>query len=171
MSKEYVNSKTKYTWQCKKGHRWDTLFHIVQSGGWCPHCAGRARLTIEDMHETAKKKGGRCLTKEYVNSNTKMLWQCEKGHKWMAQPKKIRSGRWCPHKKCRYENVAKKLRNDIGDLKELAKNKGGRLLSRKYKNRHTNLKWQCKDGHKWYANSSNVIFGRTWCPVCARRKA
>jgi len=36
---------------------------------------------------------------EYINVKTKLKWQCERRHIWMATPDNIKSGRWCP--KCR----------------------------------------------------------------------
>ncbi len=96
LSKEYIDSRTKMKWQCKEGHIWKANFNSIKSGKWCPYCANCAKLTIEDCQEYAKSKGGKCLSKEYVNSQTKIEWQCKEGHIWKANFNKVKSGRWCP---------------------------------------------------------------------------
>ena len=74
---------------------------MVKSGTWCPTCGGTLRGTIEQMQAIAKKRGGKCLSKEYVNAHTKLRWRCAKKHTWEADPDKVkgsrqRSGTWCP---------------------------------------------------------------------------
>lgn len=95
LSKDYKNTKEKLLWECKKGHQWGTSLTSVQAGHWCPECAGRKHLTIEDMQKLAKTKGGHCLSDKYVNAKTKLEWKCKKGHRWLAIPDSVRRGSWC----------------------------------------------------------------------------
>ena len=67
----------------------------------CPECAKKKmagkKCTIEQMREIAKNKGGRCLSKNYVNNNSKLLQQCSEGHTpWEATPSHAKTGTWCP---------------------------------------------------------------------------
>jgi len=97
LSEKYINAKTYLKWQCEKGHVWDAKPNSIQQGTWCPECRGSKKKTIQDMINFAKQKGGNCLSKEYINKKTKLEWQCQKGHKWMATPDAIiNAGRWCP---------------------------------------------------------------------------
>ncbi len=96
LSVYYVNQTTKLQWQCEKGHVWNTTPGNVKEGCWCPYCAGSAKLTIEDMHALAQERNGKCLSNEYVNSLTKLQWQCEKGHIWNTTPGIVKEGCWCP---------------------------------------------------------------------------
>lgn len=57
----------------------------------------------------------------------------------------------------------------IGEMKKLAKSRGGKCLSTKYTNNLTKLKWQCKEGHVWEAMPINVK-NNQWCPICAGNK-
>ncbi len=59
------------------------------------------KLTIEEMRSIAEERGGKCLSNFYVNSQTKLLWECLKGHQWEATPNGIKSGTWCPYCACR----------------------------------------------------------------------
>jgi len=96
LSKKYINNRTKLKWQCRKGHVWETTPMIVKNGAWCPYCSGNARLNIHEMQRIAKKRGGRCVSEKYINANTKLKWQCRKGHIWEAIPNSVRRGSWCP---------------------------------------------------------------------------
>lgn len=78
LSKEYATGKNKLKWECAKGHIWEANSLSVKGGSWCPFCAGNIRLSIKDLHETARVKGGKCLSKEYVNNRTKIKWECGK---------------------------------------------------------------------------------------------
>jgi hypothetical protein len=48
--------------------------------------AGNVRKTITDMKTLAKKYGGICLSKRYVNGGKKLKWRCKQGHKFSLEP-------------------------------------------------------------------------------------
>jgi len=169
LSQEYITDNAYLEWECVHGHRWEALPGPIKNRGvWCPHCAHKAWLGIEEMQRTAEQRDGECLSEEYKGNHVKLLWQCEKGHTWMATPGHFRSGKWCPHHDCRYRKSAEKLRGDIGEVHLIAKLRGGTLVSKTYLNRKTPVKWRCGAGHTWTAAFNNVKFGGTWCPECPR---
>jgi hypothetical protein len=55
-------------------------------------------LGIEQAHEAAKARGGRCLSEHYVASLSKLTWLCHRGHEWRAPLSAVRVGKWC--KRC-----------------------------------------------------------------------
>ena len=147
--------------QCEKGHTWETNSHTLKKGAWCRHCHHESmKNTLEDMHRLAKKRGGKCLAKEYVRNNYPIKWECELGHKFMAQPANITVGEWCP------QCARDKQRLSIDDVQQTAEERGGRLISKRYNSNHEKLEFECEDGHRWFAAVSNVRHG-AWCPVCA----
>ena len=158
LSKEYINIRTKLTWQCKEGHTWMALGSGIKSGNWCPYCAGFVKLTIEEMQQLAIKNGGNCLSKKYTNSYTPLLWQCKKGHKWKANPGQVKNGSWCP-------NCAKN-KGSIELMQQIAESRGGKCLSKKYIDNHAHLLWQCDKGHTWKTMPLNITKG-SWCPHCS----
>jgi len=164
LSKEYINNRTKLKWQCSQKHIWEARPGDVQQGAWCPYCAGVAKPTIEEIKEMAEKVGGKCLSTDYTNTNTKLKWQCHLGHMWYSTPHSMIAGAWCPY--C-YGNV--KL--TIEDMYELAASKGGKCISEKYINKETHLTWQCKNGHTWKATPGSIKNQGTWCPVCVLKKS
>jgi|GEM_PF-165133 len=172
LSAVYTNSVTKLEWQCKKGHIWTATPSGIGGGAWCPKCAHAKigfsqRLTIEEMQKIAKKRGGKCLSSVYTNSETKLKWQCKEGHIWEATPGSVKSGSWC--QMCYHINVGIAQRLSIEDVQKIAEKRGGKCLSSVYTNSETKLKWQCKEGHIWEAKPNSVQQGR-WCSQCAGTK-
>lgn len=108
LSIAYINSRTKLRWRCTKEHEWDAAPDMVKQGTWCEICSKKEsgkkrRLKIEEMHSIAKARGGRCLSKEYINNSTHLLWECSSGHTWKANANNIKSGTWCP--RCKHKKV------------------------------------------------------------------
>ncbi|PGK52139.1 hypothetical protein CN918_30575 [Priestia megaterium] len=123
---------------------------------------GRGKLSIEMMKELAKERGGRCLSRNYVNSATKLSWKCKEGHTWKASPNSIRNGSWCPECCTRGR---KRPTLTIEQMQSLAAERGGQCLSKNYKACHSKLEWKCAHGHIWQATASSVKKG-SWCPAC-----
>lgn len=121
-----------------------------------------AKLSLEECIEIARLNGGLCLSKKYYNNYTKMLWECENGHQWENSFMHVKNGKqWCPY--C----AGLKLENGLLLAQQVAENKGGKCLSKKYTNNREKLLWQCDNGHKWYADLNHVKDGNKWCPYCA----
>jgi hypothetical protein len=95
LSEEYINSKSKLLWQCDKGHCWRAVPVAIRGGSWCPVCARTQKLTLEEFQSLAARKGGRCLSDRYINKGTPLRWQCALGHRWYAQPGRVKRGTWC----------------------------------------------------------------------------
>ena len=163
LQSEYVNSKTKLKIKCSDGHIWETLQSNLKKGHWCPACANQERLTIEDLKSIAKTRKGKCLSETYINANTPLLWQCQKGHKWLAPAGRIKAGSWCL--KC---SGSAKL--TLLTFQEIAIKRGGKCLSKAYKNANSKLEWECSNGHKWMARANHVKRG-SWCPTCRKSDA
>jgi len=97
LSTKYVNLDTKLKWKCGLGHVWETTPYCVKNRKfWCPKCAGKQKLTIEEMDKIAAERKGKCLARKYTDGYTKLKWQCEMGHTWEASPNHIKQGSWCP---------------------------------------------------------------------------
>jgi hypothetical protein len=160
LSKWYLDASTKMTFECENGHNWQTVPSSVLNGGhWCPHCAGNAKDDIANMEAIAKKNGGKCISNRYKNSNSKLTWECAKGHQWKALPSNVKRGSWCP--KCAGVGI-----KNIEEMQKIAERNGGKCISKRYKNSHSKLTWECKQGHKWSATPSSIARG-SWCAKCA----
>ena len=158
----YRNSRSRLRWRCRFGHEWNARAENVKRGSWCPFCAKRHPLTLQEMQSLARDRGGCCLSERYVNSQTKLQWRCANGHEWEAAPGLVKAGRWCPH-------CAHVARLSLHDMVTIAKNRGGHCLSEEYVNIGSLLSWKCERGHRWNASAASIRNG-SWCPWCARNR-
>ena len=110
------------------------------------------------MKVIAQKKGGECLSNEYINSRSKLKWQCVNGHIWVTKPRMIIQGHRCP--------VCSKNQYSINDMKKIASMNNGECLSDHYSNIFGILEWKCSMGHTWNSSAKSVVVGH-WCSKCA----
>lgn len=97
LSNKYINNSTNLLFKCNKdGYEWSADADHMLRGQWCPKCVGQIKHTLQDMQNIAKERGGKCLSKEYINGKTKLLWECKQNHEWYARYNDILRGRWCP---------------------------------------------------------------------------
>ncbi len=113
LSSCYVNAATPLTWRCARDHVWDAPPSNVLQGSWCRQCYyDSMRNNIKNMQSMALARGGQCLSQHYVDSTTKLRWQCSVGHSWEAIPHSITQGHWCPScvfmARCRNEHKRRK---------------------------------------------------------------
>jgi len=120
------------------------------------------KLTIEYLKEYIESKDYKLLSKEYVNSKTKLELQCPKWHKFEMIWNNFYTGQRCPQcggtKKLLYK-----------DVKVFIESKDYKLLEKVYKNNHTKMKMQCPEGHKFKMTWNNFYTGHR-CPECAGLK-
>ena len=111
------------------------------------------------MQLLAKSRGGRCWSKTYTNSKTKLWWECNKGHRWQASPFSVKQRKsWCPI-------CAGNIQLGMDEMHRLAKVNKGRCLSSKYVNVKTKLSWECNQGHRFEATPESIRKGG-WCKKC-----
>ncbi|CAG8748310.1 23344_t:CDS:1 [Gigaspora margarita] len=70
---KYINRHDSLEWQCIKGHKWKASAKDIIKGTWCQQCR---LLNIDIAKNIAQERCGECLSTEYVNINTPMLWRC-----------------------------------------------------------------------------------------------
>ncbi len=123
----------------------------------------RTNGTLAKLNKVATARGGRCLSKTYMDARSKLKWECAKGHVWEASSDQITGMRkcWCPF--CRG------LYRTIKDMQTLAQTQGGKCLSKKYIHNQLKLKWECAKGHRWEAAPAAISRGQ-WCSVCMRHR-
>ncbi|WP_232434605.1 hypothetical protein [Burkholderia ubonensis] len=160
LSKTYEGIKESYRFRCKAGHEWDMLGARIFRGSWCLECQHEAkRFGIDRMRQLAAEHGGRCLSKTYRSTNTRLEWECARGHRWSAYPGAIVRGHWCAV--CGRD--ANKLGIDL--MRSIAAERGGACISKTYVNSSTRLEWECARGHRWLATPNTIRRGH-WCARC-----
>ncbi|KXU94636.1 hypothetical protein CR51_26690 [Caballeronia megalochromosomata] len=86
-------------------------------------------------------------------------WECGRGHRWDDTLDAAQNVR-CMN--C----AAERLELETKRLRDVARVRGGALLSQRYVDAATPLRWQCAYGHMWDARADAV--SRHWCAECAR---
>lgn|ERR1019366_7166133 len=162
----YIDSLTPLLWKCKNNHEWNATPMAINMGRWCAKCVSQSRkLTIKEMKEIAISRGGQCLSDKYIDGKSYLLWECAEKHTWEAKANSVKHNEtWCPQ--CKFN----KDRFTIEMMQEMAKNRGGKCLSKKYNVIGEKLLWQCEYNHKWEAQADNVKNGG-WCPQCSKSKS
>jgi hypothetical protein len=167
LSPIYLGVDKKHSFECKKGHTWETsAYSIIKVGTWCPICLGRKKNDITLMNELANSKGGTCISKNYINQNTPLKWKClQCSLIWEQTPKNIKKGKWCPT--CSIEKRGKKaLKSDeiISKLEKL----GFDTDAVGYKDSRSKINVKCKNCHfSWYVKVNNLL-NRGKCIHCGR---
>nr|WP_307773425.1 hypothetical protein [Providencia stuartii] len=118
LNPEEGNQKLKL--QCVQGHLINTRPFYLRQGVWCTGCYVESlRDSLHSMQALAAKRKGVCLSSEYLNSRSKLLWQCEQGHVWEATSDFVKAGNWCSicylqHKNANYLNKMKRIAEQHG---------------------------------------------------------
>ena len=161
MLDEYVHQTVKARFQCNEGHIWEARPNNVLSGKGCPECArakkgSYRKLSSEIVNERLEGRGI-TLNGEYVNSQTKALFKCDKGHSWKAVPNSVMAGKGCPECAGNAPLTKEIINERISDR--------GITLIGEYSGAHVNTDFQCQEGHIWSARPGNILQGKN-CPHC-----
>ena len=131
---------------------WDRKKENYSFYSYCPD--------LVEMRELAIKKGGKCLSKYYLNARTLLDFKCSKGHHFKIHANSIRNGNWCSQ--C---GGSHPLNIDI--VRTLAAKRGEKCLSDTYINQSEKMIFQCSKGHQYKCTTKNYKKGRG-CPDCAK---
>ncbi len=166
LAKRYSDVYGHYRMQCAQGHIWAPRAIDTLAGHWCPTCRRVGRppaYTLEDVKKAARKRKGVCLSTSYRHVTDPLKFECQAGHRFTKTFSSILEGSWCRF--CVHED----LRLGIEAAAKIAAARGGRCLSKDYRNTSANLEWECAKGHRWFASLGNVK-GGTWCAACKKLK-
>lgn len=93
---QYVNSYTRVRIRCRYDHEWDCVPGNINAGDWCAGCAGISPEANKRLIAIVTERKGVILGK-YINSTSKIPFQCQQGHIWNTAPNNIvNSKSWCP---------------------------------------------------------------------------
>lgn len=179
---KYKNSRTSIKVKCKSEHVFNIIpFRFMSSKKLCSYCyKENNRINREKKFSKLIKDKGFKLISEYKNRNINVEILCNNSHKTIIKPTKILKSN---NLNCNYCNKTNKniynymfktynQRNTytIAEINDIAKSRGGKLISKTYINKDQKLKWKCANDHQWSATLRNVNGRGSWCPVCAKEK-
>ena len=120
------NSGKKVWWKCNQGHEWQAKISHRYNGSGCPYCSGRFAIKGENDLQTINPDlanewdydNNAELTPMDVlpNSNKKVWWKCNQGHRWQATIASRYQGNGCPY--CSKLSHSKILNVETGEVFE-----------------------------------------------------
>ncbi len=171
LSLVYVNDSTKLRFRCSQGHEFLAAPTHVNQGKWCPSCgfarAGERRRATASarLREIVRERRGVLLTPTYVNSVTKLRFQCARGHQWEAVPASILQGTWCGCCSLRDPKRHESVRSGVAHrLQRILEGHGGTLLS-EFLGLSVPIRVSCSRGHSWETTVAKLD-GGAWCQAC-----
>ena len=160
---EYKNAHSKLTYECIKGHTWEstphTILNVLKSGAnGCPKCSKNYSPSTEE-YSLKLNPSIKCID-NYINSRTPILHECvECSTQWKASPGNILQGTGCP--KC----AGTKQKTHEEYCVEL--NKYGIVPIDTYLSNKKSLLHKCAEkGHQIYTTPANMLFKMMGCPFC-----
>lgn len=95
-SKEYDTAKTKYSFECVKGHPFElSADKVTGRGDWCPVCAGRYGDFQEKYRHIIEDINNGIMFSPYIKANVHITCACHKGHVFDMTPSNLLAGKWC----------------------------------------------------------------------------
>lgn len=155
---EYINTSTKTTFRCSKGHEWEAMPSKVMMGRGCPHCSGNVPLTKELINERLTRDGRGIMALTEHKANEKVRFRCPEGHEWETLAYSVLRGIGCPV--C---SGSAPLTKEV--VNERLADRGIELVGA-FNTSQTKATFRCSEGHEWKADPSNVMYNGTGCPVC-----
>ena len=123
---------------------------------------------LTQLRSIARERGGRLLSRSYLGDATRLQWRCAAGHDFQQRPTSVKQGKWC--RLCgRALAGAKKKAPTEARLKELVAAHGGAILTDRYRDSTTPMRFRCAKDHEWAAPPANVLNG-FWCRQCSNKR-
>lgn len=116
--------------------------------------------------ESTRRK---CTSSTATGNRICIRYRCNHGHVIRCLANSLAT-RYCPS--CNVTHITRRSTQKLSlfDLRQNARDNGGKVLSTEYVNARTPITWQCRQGHVWKTSACNIRNGRTWCPECARQR-
>mmetsp|Transcript_31520 Transcript_31520/g.41667 ORF Transcript_31520/g.41667 Transcript_31520/m.41667 type:complete len:369 (-) Transcript_31520:186-1292(-) len=102
-------------------------------------------------------------------------FRCAQGHVWQAL-EGTPACDFCPEcnspsqRSHRTSATRDYKRWTLQDVQEIARERGGKVLSPLYEGTRVPMTFECSQGHVWEARLENVAHKGTWCPHCAKKE-
>jgi hypothetical protein len=172
VSRRWLGNEAQHKFRCAQGHQWERSGLTALANMACPHCTkGRPRQAslrpdgLKQLQSAATKRGGECLSQEYLGLLRKHQFRCAEGHVWQALGDSILKGLWCPRCGHKLGDRAIWQEDGLARLHAAAASKGGECLANEFKGGKAYYRFRCSKGHEWETRGQHVI-ERTWCKVC-----
>jgi hypothetical protein len=116
----------------------------------------RGNDMLTKLQKVARDRGGKCLASTWLGSDTKLPFECTKGHQFSTLPYSVLGGHWC---------LVCSRRAPIGieTVKDFAQSHKGECLSNTYKNVRDALLFKCRNGFHFEDNWAKISRRKVFC--------
>lgn len=116
---------------------------------------------LRNLLKYVEAKGGEVLDPRPVVKSERVSLQCNKRHVWnVTVGSLLTQATWCPR-------CAGNFPRTLGELDEIAKSRGGVLLTAEYRGVDGSYDFECSLGHG-FTNMFKKIENGQWCPICSK---
>jgi hypothetical protein len=122
------------------------------------------KLTYDFVKRSFEENGYKLLSKEYINSSSKLEYECPNGHRRGITWNKWNAGRRCPY--CS-EN-SRVYGRDIEYIRRVFAKEGYTLLSTEYISCDTKLEYICPNGHIYTTSWDSWTSKGNRCALCSK---
>ena len=162
ISTKYVKSIDKLDIICDKGHSIKLSYNKFTTGRRCVKCSGSYQMTYDEIKEFYKNRNYVLLSPEsdYKTYQSTLKFRCDQGHVNDMKFMSIRNGYKCSictgNKKLTYEFVKKEFEK-----------RGYILITKKYTNARTQMKFRCNNGNHNHQMTYDDIKQGSKCGKCS----
>ena len=168
-----AGSNKKKSWRCGELHHWDATTSDRVRGQGCPFCAGkRAWPGFNDLAtlnpSLAAQASGWDPSTTTLGSGSERLWECHKGHQWLARVADRSNGNGCPF--CSGLRTIPGV-DDLATTHPLLASEAhgwDPLMLKAGSNKH--VEWKCPRGHLYATALHSRALQGTSCPICANQQ-
>ena len=163
LSTEYKNKDAYLKWKCDKcDYQWDATWHSIYfNNRGCPRCGGSLPHTYENVKNDIESCGYKLLDNMYKNVDTRFTIQDNDGYLYYTN--------YALFKRCKsFDKFSKTNIHTIHNINLWIKlnNKPFTLLSKKYVNNITDLKFKCDICGEIFYNAWVYIYDNYGCNLC-----
>ncbi len=120
----------------------------------------RKKKLLEEAVAYATSRHGKVLANSIQTKAEYVEWECSKGHIWKQPVGALLTNKsWCAV-------CSGNAPRNLQVLVDIAKSRGGKVLSTEYKNVDATYEFECSLGHKFSNTFKHVEKRGQWCPTC-----
>ena len=119
------------------------------------------------LPKLAQARGGRLISKIYIDSQTPLLWDCSNPlhGSWRAAPSSITQGTWCP--RCGDDQASEKRKTPISQIQRLGAVREWTYLGEEAATIPKQYRFKCKNGHE-FATDIGRLKKALGCQKCGK---
>ncbi len=157
-------------WRCDVGHIWRAQVKSVVLGQGCAVCAGQqVQEGVNDLRTLFPAIARELVNPDdylvTANSHRLLRWRCALNHEWQERVhKRTRRGDGCPY--CSGHRLLAGF-NDVASRRpEIVGEVDGWDPTQVYYRSDVQLKWRCREGHRWKTSAEARAYLGSDCPTC-----